>query len=184
MSGSRGRRLGTGGVVVLVVCTAALAVGGWFVHERQGIRQDSRAEITRACQGLVDPDAVMRFGGFADRVDSTGTGGHVCVLRRAVTFEGQEVMEEYFSLKVASSRDAAPGESRFDLGSRSVAVTAKCADPAESAGVTSLRVTAVREGDLASRGEPGALAALAREAALRAAAKAGCTTSLPDAPTT
>ncbi|MCJ0875015.1 hypothetical protein [Streptomyces sp. AP-93] len=184
MSEKRSRRLGTGGVVGLVVCVAALAVGGWFVYGAYEIRQDSRAEITEACEGLVDPDAVMRFGGGGRKVDSTGTGGQVCVLRRAVTFEGQEEMAEYFSLKVVASKDAEPGESRFDLGIRSVEVTAKCADPVKAAGVTSLRVTAVREGDLATRGEPGALAALAREAALRAAAKAGCETTLPAAPTT
>ncbi|MFE4265158.1 hypothetical protein [Streptomyces sp. NPDC056883] len=183
MSGNRGWRLGTGGRVGLAVCVAALAVGGWFVHGAYVIRQDSRAEITEACGGLVDADAVMRFGGGGRKVDATGTAGHGCTLSREVTFEGQKGMADYFSLVVVSSKEAEPGGSRFELGVRSVEVTAKCADPAASAGVTFLRVTAVREGDRAHRGEPGALAALAREAALRAASKAGCETTLPAAPT-
>ncbi|MEU8842342.1 hypothetical protein AB0D97_24935 [Streptomyces roseus] len=61
-------------------------------------------------------------------------------------------------------------------------MTAKCADPVRSAGVTALRVTAGTEFEAAMRGEPGALPSLAREAALRAAAKAGCQTTLPPAP--
>lgn len=183
MPESRGRRLGTGGAVGLAVCAAALGAGGWFVYDAYRTGQAVRAEIAEACEGLVDPDAVIRFA-EVNKVDSTGTGGQVCVLRRAVTFEGQEEMDEYFSLEVVASKDAEPGESRFELGIRSVEVTAKCADPAESAGMTSLRVTAVREGDRADRGKPGALAALARDAALRAAAKEGCETTLPAAPTT
>ncbi|MBT2468691.1 hypothetical protein J7E97_12580 [Streptomyces sp. ISL-66] len=171
-----------GKALLSVVIAAGLALGGWALYDAYRTREDSRAEITEACQGLVDPDAVMRFGGSGNKVDADSAGQHLCVLRREVTFEGQEEMHPYFSLTVAASNDAEPGESRFDLGVRSVAVTAKCADPVKSGGVTSLRVTAATEYDRADRGEPGTLAALARGAALRAAAKAGCETALPRAP--
>lgn len=162
------------------VIVAAVGVGGWFLYDAYGGRAQSRAEITEACQGLVDPGAVMWFG--SPRVDAAPAGDAVCVLRRAVTFEGQEEMHEFVSLAVAASKDAEPGESRFEHDVRSVTAVAKCADPARSAAVTSLRVTAATEGDGPGRGKPGFLSGLAREAALRAAVKAGCGTTLPAAP--
>lgn len=162
------------------VIVAAVGVGGWFLYDSYGGRAQSRAEITEACQGLVDPGAVMSFG--SPRVDAAPAGNAVCVLRRAVTFEGQEEMREFVSLTVAPSKDAEPGGSRFEYDARSVTAIAKCADRAGAAGMTSLRVTAATEGDAAGRGEPGFLSGLAREAALRAAAKAGCGTTLPAAP--
>lgn len=169
-------------MLLSIALAAFLALGGWAMYDGNRTRQDSRAEIVEACQGLVDPDAVMRYGDSEEKVDARPAGDHLCLLRKAGTFEGQEDMFDYFSLTVVTSKDAEPGESRFDLGVRSVVVIAKCADPVESAGVTSLRVTAASELERADRGEPGALAALAREAALRAAAKAGCETVLPEAP--
>ncbi|WP_328299608.1 hypothetical protein OG389_18635 [Streptomyces sp. NBC_00435] len=162
------------------VIVAAVGVGGWFLYDRYGLRAESRAEITEACQGLVDPAAVMGFG--SRRVDAAPAGDAVCVLRHAVMFEGQEEMREFVSLTVVAAKDAGPGGSRFEYGDRGVTAIAKCADPAASAGVTSLRVTAATEGDGGGRGEPGFLSGLAREAALRAAAKAGCGTTLPAAP--
>ncbi|MGW6706944.1 hypothetical protein ACWGDE_18910 [Streptomyces sp. NPDC054956] len=161
---------------------ATLCMCGWLVfdaHRTHQVREHSRAEITAACQGLVDPERVMRFGGKADKVEAAPAGDHLCVLSRAGTFEGQEQMDEYFSLTVVASKGAEPGGSRVDPGNAAVSVTAKCADPATSGGVTSLRVTAASEYDRSDRGEPGELEALAREAALRAAAKAGCETVLP-----
>ncbi|MFB6618818.1 hypothetical protein ACIGFK_02665 [Streptomyces sp. NPDC085524] len=152
-----------------------------FLIDRFGGPAESRAAITEACEGLVDPDALMRFAG-GRKVEAESPGDRVCLLSRQVTFEGEHRMDDFFSLRVVASKDAEPGESRFDLSSRAVTVTAKCADPVRSAGVTSLRVTAGTEFEAATRGEPGALPALAREAALRAAAKAGCTTTLPAAP--
>ncbi|MBT2445572.1 hypothetical protein J7F03_00375 [Streptomyces sp. ISL-43] len=183
MSENRGRRLGTFGVVV---CIAAAGLGGWFLYEWNGTRQDranSRAEITEACEGLVDPERVMRLGRPADKVDAGERGDHLCVLRRAAMFEGQEEMYEYFSLTVAGSPGAVTGDGRFDyVGGRSVVVTAKCAEPVEGTGVTSFRVTATSEFERTDFADPGELAALAREAALRAAAKAGCATGLPEVP--
>lgn len=138
-------------------------------------------EITEACQGLVDPEAVMRFGD-ADKVEGSPAGDHLCMLSRASTFEGQEQMVEYFSLTVVTSKDAEPGESRVVPGGAAAVATARCADPVKSAGVTSLRVTAASASDRPDSSRPGALAAMAREAAVRAAAKAGCETTLPPAP--
>lgn len=183
-SGGRGRRPSTAGVVLVV---AVLGLSGWYVYalnRTHQVRERSRAAITEACQGLVDPDAVMRFGGPARKVAGSPAGDHLCVLSRAETFEGQEQMTEYFSLTVVTSKEAAPGGSRVDAGVDAVTVTADCADPAKSAGEASLRVTAASEYDRSGRGEPGALEALAREAARRAAAKAGCATALPAAPKT
>ncbi|MFI5984254.1 hypothetical protein ACIBEA_25660 [Streptomyces sp. NPDC051555] len=177
MSQSRGRwLLGVGMPVVLV----AAGVAAWFVYDRYGERATSRSEITAACRGLVDPDEVMRVGG--NTVDAGPAGVHLCVLRRAVTFEGQQEMAEFLSLTVTSSKDAEPGDSRFEQGPRSVTAVAKCADPTASGAVTSLRVTAATEGDGPGRGEPGFLAGLARGAALRVAAEAGCAATLPAAP--
>ncbi|MFD7031267.1 hypothetical protein ACFWAR_24870 [Streptomyces sp. NPDC059917] len=177
MSRSRGRwLLGVGLPVALV----AAGVAGWFVHDRYGDRAQSRSAITTACRGLIDPDAVMRVGG--NTMDAGPAGAHLCVLRRAVTFEGQREMREFLSLTVTSSKDAEPGDSRFEQGARGVTAIAKCVDPTASGGVTSLRVTAATEGDGPGRGEPGFLAELARGAALRAAAEAGCAVTLPAAP--
>ncbi|MET3982472.1 hypothetical protein [Streptomyces sp. PvR034] len=178
MSRSRGRwLLGVGLPVVLV----AAGVAGWFVYDRYGDRARSRSEITTACRGLVDPDVVMRVGG--NTMDAGPAGAQLCVLRRAVTFEGQQEMREFLSLTVTSSKDAEPGDSRFEQGPRSVTAIAKCADPTASGAVTSVRVTAAAESDGVLRGEPGFLAGLAREAALRAATEAGCAATLPPAPT-
>lgn len=182
MSGSRGRRPGTGGVLLVM---AAVGLSVWFVYslnQTHQVRVHSRAAITEACQGLVDPDEVMRFGGLADKVAGSPAGDHLCVLSRAGTFEGQEQMFDYFSLDVVTFKDAAPGGSRFGLGADAVTVTASCAGPVSAAGVTSLRVTAASEYDRSDPGRSGALATLARGAALRAAAKAGCETSLPPTP--
>ncbi|GAA0324645.1 hypothetical protein GCM10010302_74730 [Streptomyces polychromogenes] len=165
-----------------MVVLAAVAVGGWFLYDRFGGPAESRAAITEACEGMVDPGALMRFAGSGRKVEARSPGDRVCLLTREVTFEGENQMEDFFSLWVVASHDAEPGESRFAFTDRSVTVTAKCADPARSAGVTALRVTAGTEFDAAKRGAPGALPALAREAALRAAAKAGCDTTLPAAP--
>lgn len=167
----------------MVLVVAALGLSSWYVYSMNRthqVREHSRAAITEACQGLVDPDAVMRFGGPAREVAGSPAGDHLCVLSRAGTFEGQEQMEEYFSLTVVTSKEAAPGGSRVEAaGPDAVTVTVNCAGPAGSAGVTSLRVTAASEYDRSGRGEPGALDELAREAARRAAAKAGCETVLP-----
>ncbi|WP_330297265.1 hypothetical protein [Streptomyces sp. NBC_00503] len=177
MAQSRGRWLLGVGIPVIV---AAMGVGGWFLYDNSGDRAQSRAEIIENCQGLVDPDAVMGFG--MPKVEAGATADQACVLLRAVTFEGQEQMEEFASLKVEASKDAEPGASRFDYDARSVVAIARCADPARSGGVTALRATAATEGDSPGRGRPGFLSGLAREAALRAAAKAGCETTLPAAP--
>ncbi|MFI8522442.1 hypothetical protein ACIGEZ_32265 [Streptomyces sp. NPDC085481] len=172
-------RIGTAGLVVVL---AAAAVSGWFLYDRFSSRSQSRAAITEACEGLVDPGALLRFAGGGRKVEAESPGDRVCLLSRQVTFEGEDRMDDFFSLWVVASKDAEPGESRFDFTARSVTVTAKCADPARSAGVTALRVTAGTEFEAATRGEPGVLPALAREAAVRAAAKAGCRTTLPSAP--
>lgn len=177
MAQSRGRWLLGVGIPVIV---AAVGVGGWFLYDNSGDRARSRAEIIANCQGLVDPDAVMGFG--MRRVEAGATADQACVLQRAVTFEGEEQMEEWVSLKVEASKDAEPGGSRFDYDADSVVAIARCTDPARSGGVTALRATAAAEGDSPGRGRPGFLSGLAREAALRAAAKAGCETSLPAAP--
>ncbi|MFJ1868714.1 hypothetical protein ACIOD1_29340 [Streptomyces sp. NPDC088097] len=115
-------------------------------------------------------------------MEAEPSGDRVCLLSREISFEGESQTEGFFSLRVVESRGAAPDESGFDFTARSATAIAKCAGPARSAGVTALRVTAGTEFDAATRGEPGALSALAREAALRAAAKAGCETTLPAAP--
>ncbi|MFD9305286.1 hypothetical protein ACFWCB_21955 [Streptomyces sp. NPDC060048] len=167
----------------MLVVVAAVGVGGWFLYDGSRTRADSRARITEACQGLVDPDRVMRLARSADEVDAGERGDHLCVLRRAGTFEGRKDMQEYFSLTLTGSHGAVTGEGRFDYaGGRSVAVTAKCAEPVEGTGVTSFRATATSEFERTDFADPGELAALAREAALRAAAKAGCTTDLPEVP--
>lgn len=162
------------------VIVGAAGVGGWFLYDNSGDRARSRAEIIENCQGLVDPDMVMGFG--TPRVEAGALAEQACVLRREVTFEGQDQMDEFASLVVKASKDAEPGASRFEHAARSVTAIAKCADPAAAGGVTSLRVTAATEGDSPGRGEPGFLSGLAREAAVRAAAKAGCETTLPAAP--
>ncbi|WP_404959203.1 hypothetical protein [Streptomyces sp. 147326] len=180
MSGNRGRRRGTVGVLAVV---AAVGLGGWFLYEGNRTRADSRTRIIEACQGLVDPDRVMRLAGSADTVDAGEAGSHLCVLRRASTFEGQEDMQEYFSLTVAATSGAVSGDGRFDYdGGRTVAITAKCAEPVESTGVTSVRATATSELERVDFADPGELAELAREAALRAAARQGCETDLPEVP--
>lgn len=180
MSGNRGRRLGTVGVLAVV---AAAGVCGWFLYDGNRTRADSRAEIRQACQGLVDPDRVMRLGRPSDKVDAGERGDHLCVLRRAVTFEGQEDMDAYFSLTLTSSSGAVSGDGRFEYdGGRNVAVTAKCARPVEGTGVTSVRATATSEYERTDFADPRELAALAREAALRAAARQGCETGLPEVP--
>lgn len=162
------------------VIVAAVGVGGWLLYDNTGDRARSRAEIIENCQGLVDPDAVMGFG--MPRVEAGATGEQACLLLREGTFEGQKQMDEFASVTVVASRDAEPGVSRFDHDTFSVTAVAKCADPARSGGVTALRATAAGEGDgRGSRGR-GFLSGLAREAAVRAAAKAGCETSLPPAP--
>ncbi|MEV6955409.1 hypothetical protein [Streptomyces sp. NPDC051183] len=183
MSENRGRRIGPVGVLAIV---AAVGVGGWFLYDWNQTRMeraDSRAQINEACQGLVDPDRVMRLAGHADKVDAGERGEHLCVLRRASTFEGQEDMQEFFSLTVVSSHGADPGESGFDhAGGRNVAVTAKCATPVEGTGVTSVRVTAASELERVDALDPRELAALAREAALRSAARQRCETVVPEVP--
>ncbi|MEU3048304.1 hypothetical protein ABZ705_17645 [Streptomyces sp. NPDC006984] len=160
---------------------AVVAVTGWFLYDRFSGRSQSRATITEACEGLVDPGALMRFAG-GTKVGAEPPGDRVCLLSREVTFEGEERMDAFFSLRVVPSRDVEPGEGPFEFTARSVRVTATCAASARSAGATALRVTAGTEFEAATRGEPGALPGLAREAALRAAAKAGCETTLPPAP--
>ncbi|WP_411102877.1 hypothetical protein [Streptomyces sp. cmx-4-9] len=179
MAGTGVARIGTTGL--LAVLAVALA-GGWFVYDRFGGPADSRAAITEACEGLVDPGALMRFAGRGKTVGAESPGDRVCLLSREVTFEGENRMDEFFSLWVVASKDAEPGVSRFEFTARSVTVTARCADPGRSGGVTALLVTAGTEFEGAHRGEPGALPALAREAARRAAAEAGCDTTLPAAP--
>ncbi|MDD9377355.1 hypothetical protein M8Z33_11895 [Streptomyces sp. ZAF1911] len=166
--------------VGIPVVVAAVGVGGWFLYDNSGDRARSRAEIIENCQGLVDPDAVMGFG--MPRVEAGATAEWACILRRAVTFEGQEQMDDWVSVTVVASKDAEPGGSRFDQDAFSVTAVARCADPARSGGVTALRATAAGEGD--GRGSRGSdlLSKLAREAALRAAAKADCETTLPAAP--
>ncbi len=174
---------GTGrtGAAGLVAVLAVVAVSGWFLHDRFGGRSQSRATITEACKGLVDPGALMRFAG-GRKVGAEPPGDRVCLLSREVTFEGEERMDAFFSLWVVPSGDAEPGGRTFEFTARSVTVTATCAAPARSTGATALRVTAGTEFEAATRGEPGALPGLAREAALRAAARAGCETVLPPAP--
>lgn len=180
MSGNRGRRLGTVGVLVVV---AAVGVGGWFLYDWNRTHADSRTRILEACQGLVDPERVMRLGRPADKVDAGERGDHVCVLRRAGKFEGQEDMYPYFSLTVVSAPGAVSGDGRFAYdGGRNVAVTAKCAEPVQGTGVTSVRATATSEYERTDFADPRELAALAREAALRAAARQGCETGLPEVP--
>ncbi|MGW6691142.1 hypothetical protein [Streptomyces sp. NPDC054961] len=177
MAQSRGRWLLGVGMPLIV---AAVGVGGWFVYDNSGDRARSRSEIIDNCQGLVDPDAVMGFG--MSRVEAGATAEWECVLSHEVTFEGQGEMREFASLKVEASKDAEPGESRFVHHTRGVVAIARCAGPAGSGGVTALRATAATVGDGPGRGKPGFLSGLAREAALRAAAKVGCETSLPEAP--
>ncbi|WP_327253646.1 hypothetical protein [Streptomyces sp. NBC_01244] len=183
MSGIRGRRLGTGGVLLVV---AAVGVGGWFGYDWNQTRQDrarSRAEITEACEGLVDPGRVMRLGIPSDKVDAGERGDRLCVLRRAGMFEGQEDMYEFFSLGVAHSTGPVVNAGRYDYdGGRTVAVTAACAKTAEGTGPTSVRATATSLYENADFADPRELAVLAREAALRAAAKRGCATRLPEVP--
>ncbi|MER5485629.1 hypothetical protein ABT024_20725 [Streptomyces sp. NPDC002812] len=159
---------------------AAVGVGGWLLYDNTGDRARSRAEIIENCQGLVDPDAVMGFG--MPRVEAGATAENACVLLREVTFEGEDHMQEFASLKVETFKDVQPGESRFEWDRRSVTATVKCADPARSGGVTFLRATAANESDGGGRREPGFLSGLAREGALRAAAKAGCEATLPAVP--
>ncbi|MFE2876373.1 hypothetical protein ACFXG6_20085 [Streptomyces roseus] len=179
MAAIRGRSIGTAGLVVVL---GVAAVGGWLLRDRFNGRAESRAAITKACEGLVDPDALMRFAGGERKVEAEPPADRVCLLSREVTFEGEDHMADFFSLSVVASKEAEPGESRFGFTARTVTVTAKCADPVRSKGVTALRVTAGAEFEAAIRGEPGALPSLAREAALRAAVKAGCQTTLPTAP--
>ncbi|MCX4779443.1 hypothetical protein [Streptomyces sp. NBC_01264] len=179
MARSRGRWLPG---VALPVVLVAVGLGGWYVYDWYGAPARSRAEIAEACQGLVDPDAVMRAGGLGRRITASTPGKNQCSLWREVTFEGQERPQEYLSLVVTASKDAEPGASRFEWDARSVTVIARCAGPARSAGVLSFQVTARIETDAATRGKPGFLPELTREAALRAAARAGCETSLPEAP--
>lgn len=177
MAQSRSRWLLGVGTPVIV---AAVGVGGWFLYDNSGDRARSRAEIIENCQGLVDPDAVMGFG--MPRVEADATEDQACLLLREGTFEGQKQMNEFVSVTVVASKDAEPGESRFENGRFSVTAIAQCADPARSGAVTALRATAAGEGDGRGRRERGFLSGLAREAAVRAAAKAGCETSLPPAP--
>ncbi|MFE4634214.1 hypothetical protein ACFRJ1_12655 [Streptomyces sp. NPDC056773] len=162
------------------VIVAAAGVGGWLLYDNTGERARSRAEIIENCQGLVDPDAVMGFG--MSRVEAGASAENACVLLREVTFEGEDHMQEFASLTVETFKDPQPGESRFEWDLRSVTATVKCADPARSGGVTFLRATAANVSDGGGRGEPGFLSGLAREGALRAAAKAGCETTLPAVP--
>ncbi|MEV7522761.1 hypothetical protein [Streptomyces sp. NPDC091371] len=183
MSEKRGRRLGTGGVLAVV---AAVGVGGWFLYDwnlTRLDRADSRAQIIEACQSLVDPERVMRLGRPADKVDAGERGDRLCVLRRAGVFEGQEDMYEYFSLALNSSSGPVTGEGAFEWdGGRNVTVTAKCATPVEGTGVTSVRTTATSLYERTDFVAPGELAALAREAALRAAVRQRCETTLPEVP--
>ncbi|WP_407838360.1 hypothetical protein ACE1OC_21520 [Streptomyces sp. DSM 116496] len=183
MSWIRGRRLGTGGVLLVV---AAVCAGGWFTYDWNRTRQDraqSRAAITKACEGLVDPGRVMRLGTPSDKVDAGERGDRLCVLRRAGMFEGQEDMYEFFSLGVANSTGPIVDAGRYAYdGGRTVAVTAACAEAVAGTGVTSVRVTATSLYENADFADPRELAALAREAALRAAAKQGCATQLPAVP--
>ncbi|MFF3214530.1 hypothetical protein ACFYYB_28290 [Streptomyces sp. NPDC002886] len=179
MARSRGRWLPG---VALPVLLVAVGLGGWYVYDWYGAPARSRAEIAGACQGLVDPDAVMEAGGFGRRIKAATQGENQCTLSREATFEGQDYWLEFLSLVVTASQDAEPGASRFEWDARSVTAIARCADPARSAGVRSFRATARIETEGATRGNPGFLSGLTREAALRAAARAGCETSLPEAP--
>ncbi|MCM1975950.1 MULTISPECIES: hypothetical protein [unclassified Streptomyces] len=177
MAQSWSRWLLGAGIPVIV---AAAGVGGWFLYDNTGDRARGRAEIIENCQGLVDPDAVMGFG--MPRVEAGATAENACILRRAGTFEGQEQMDDWVSVTVVASKDAEPGGSRFDHEAFSVTAVARCTDPAGAGGVTVLRATAAGEGDGRGGRGRGLLSELAREAVLRAAAKAGCETTMPPAP--
>ncbi|MET9957848.1 hypothetical protein ABZ128_01935 [Streptomyces sp. NPDC006326] len=67
----RGRRRNAVNLLLLLAGVGGLAFGSWALYDAYATgqaRTASRALITRACAGLVDPDEVMRLDGGADRV--------------------------------------------------------------------------------------------------------------------
>lgn len=108
----RGRRRNAVNAGVLLLGIGGLAFGGWALYDAYGTHQDreaSRALITKACAGLVDPRAVMELDGGADRVVLGGKdGGTVdfetipdgCALSRVEERDGKDRTYSQFTLSL------------------------------------------------------------------------------------
>ncbi|MFJ2233079.1 hypothetical protein [Streptomyces sp. NPDC087859] len=218
----------------LVVITAVLGIGAggwglWLETEEHLDRAASREKITKACDGLVDPDPVLGLDGGTDRArpgsdeddvmfdladsDALGTLPQKCVIYRvgepgtsynhfqlsvwqtpsdeyAQIVDGWDDPFERWTHEADGTREAATSAA-YPLGDgrlgtyydNAVAVKAVCAnEPDHVTSLNAMTIAHYAEDTEVTDADRRTLAALARTAAERLAARTGCTTELPALP--
>jgi hypothetical protein len=221
----------------LVVITAVLGIGAggwglWLETEEHLDRAASREKITKACDGLVDPDPVLGLDGGTDRArpgsggddvmidldaledpDALATLPQKCVIYRvgepgtsyshfqlsvwqtpsdeyAQIVDGWDDPFERWTHEANSTREAADS-AEYPLGDgrlgvyydNAVAVKAVCAnEPDDVTSLNAMTIAHYAEETEVTDADRRTLAALARTAAERLAARTGCTTELPALP--